>query len=151
MWQWLIRRFGRQNLISLCFRPLRLCFPAESVRSARILVLKATHLPFVAIIWAYENSQQYVRNARRAPALLSSGGGAPTPAAAGGRKRYSALNIAQPFERQHRQQHYATSSDNNPRPPIAGFADSVADLMALVEKLSSQVDELTSIVTSQKE
>jgi hypothetical protein len=145
VWQWLIRRFGRQNLISLCFRPLRLCFPAESVRSARILVLKATHLPFVAIIWAYENSQQYVRNARRAPALLSSGGGAPTPAAAGGRKRYSALNRAQPLE------HRATPSDNNPRPPIAGSADSVADLMALIEKLSSQVDELTSIVTSQKE
>jgi hypothetical protein len=147
VWWWLIRCSGRQNLISLCFRPLRLCFPAESVRSARILVLKATHLPFVAIIWAYENSQQYVRNARRAPALLSSGGGAPTPAAAGGRKRYSALNGAQPLERQH----YATLPDNNPRPPIAGSADSVADLMALIEKLSSQVDELTSIVTSQKE
>jgi hypothetical protein len=107
-------------------------------------VLKATHLPFVAIIWAYESSQQYVRNARRAPPLLSSGGGAPTPAAAGGRKRYSALNRAQPLD-------YATLPDNNPRPPIAGSADSVADLMALVEKLSSQVDELTSIVTSQKE
>jgi hypothetical protein len=146
VWQWLIRCSGRQNLISLCFRPLRLCFPAESVRSARILVLKATHLPFVAIIWAYESSQQYVRNARRAPALLSSGGGAPTPAAAGGRKRFSALNRSALLA-----EHYATPSDNNPRPPIAGSADSVADLMALVEKLSSQVDELTSIVTSQKE
>ncbi|EYE96345.1 uncharacterized protein EURHEDRAFT_410860 [Aspergillus ruber CBS 135680] len=43
------------NLIPLlCIRPLRLFLPAESIRRVRILLLRATHLPFVASIRAYE-------------------------------------------------------------------------------------------------
>ena len=45
-----------QNLIPLIFfRPVRLCVPGERLRAVRIMLLKATHLPFVAAIWAYEN------------------------------------------------------------------------------------------------
>lgn len=44
-----------QNLIPLlCIRPLRLFLSAESIRRVRILLLRATHLPFVALIRAYE-------------------------------------------------------------------------------------------------
>ena len=35
-------------------RPLRLCLPAEKIRSARIILLKATHWPYVAAIYVYE-------------------------------------------------------------------------------------------------
>ncbi|KAB8232427.1 uncharacterized protein BDW43DRAFT_109104 [Aspergillus alliaceus] len=49
------------NLIPLlCIRPLRLFLPAEHIRRVRIVLLKATHLPFVALIWAYESSRRYV-------------------------------------------------------------------------------------------
>ena len=44
------------NLIPLVLlRPLRLCLPAPTVRSFRIGLLKATHFPYVAAIWAYES------------------------------------------------------------------------------------------------
>lgn len=33
--------------------------PAEQLRSARIVLLKVTHLPYVAAIWAYEGAGQY--------------------------------------------------------------------------------------------
>ncbi|OJJ88256.1 uncharacterized protein ASPGLDRAFT_116592 [Aspergillus glaucus CBS 516.65] len=43
------------NLIPLlCIRPLRLFLSAESIRRVRILLLRATHLPFVALIRTYE-------------------------------------------------------------------------------------------------
>jgi hypothetical protein len=43
------------NLIPLLFlRPLRLFLTASTIRSARIVLLKATHSPIVAAIWLYE-------------------------------------------------------------------------------------------------
>lgn len=44
-----------QNLIPLLLlRPLRLCVPSEKIRSARIVLLKITHAPYIAAIWIYE-------------------------------------------------------------------------------------------------
>ncbi len=44
-----------QNLLPLLlFRPLRLCVPSEQIRSARIVLLKITHAPYIAAIWVYE-------------------------------------------------------------------------------------------------
>lgn len=43
------------NLIPLIFiRPLRLILTADKLRRTRIVVLKATHLPIVGAIWAFE-------------------------------------------------------------------------------------------------
>ncbi|KAJ5479978.1 hypothetical protein N7530_005487 [Penicillium desertorum] len=48
------------NLIPLlCIRPMRLFLSAGTVRSVRIVLLRATHLPFVALIWAYESKWQH--------------------------------------------------------------------------------------------
>ncbi|KAF7162581.1 hypothetical protein CNMCM6106_009451 [Aspergillus hiratsukae] len=48
------------NLIPLlCIRPLRLFLSAGHVRRVRIVLLRATHLPFVALIWAFESSRRY--------------------------------------------------------------------------------------------
>ncbi|KAL8931022.1 MAG: hypothetical protein Q9208_000124 [Pyrenodesmia sp. 3 TL-2023] len=47
--------FPPLNLIPLIlFRPLRLCISSEQLRNARIMVLRATHIPYVAAIWLYE-------------------------------------------------------------------------------------------------
>ncbi|KAH1670744.1 hypothetical protein KXV22_002977 [Aspergillus fumigatus] len=49
------------NLIPLlCIRPLRLFLSAGHIRRVRIVLLRATHLPFVALIWAFESSRRYV-------------------------------------------------------------------------------------------
>lgn len=44
-----------QNLLPLLFRPLRLVMSADSVRNARIILLKATHFPLVALIVTWES------------------------------------------------------------------------------------------------
>ncbi|PYH49527.1 uncharacterized protein BP01DRAFT_80031 [Aspergillus saccharolyticus JOP 1030-1] len=64
------------NLIPLlCIRPLRLFLPAEHIRRVRIVLLRATHLPFVALIWAYESSRRYVsRQNSQFPPTASTGG-----------------------------------------------------------------------------
>ncbi|KAJ5638200.1 hypothetical protein N7490_008079 [Penicillium lividum] len=47
------------NLIPLlCIRPLRLFLSAETVRRVRIVLLRATHLPYVMMIWIYESSRR---------------------------------------------------------------------------------------------
>ncbi|KAJ5889336.1 hypothetical protein N7504_010146 [Penicillium tannophilum] len=47
------------NLIPLlCIRPLRLFLSAGTVRRVRIVLLRATHLPFVMMIWTYESTRQ---------------------------------------------------------------------------------------------
>ncbi|KAI4250977.1 MAG: hypothetical protein LQ352_005147 [Teloschistes flavicans] len=49
--------FPPLNLIPLIFfRPLRLCTSSEQLRNARIVLLRVTHLPYVAAIWTYESA-----------------------------------------------------------------------------------------------
>ncbi|KAL4925115.1 uncharacterized protein BDV17DRAFT_190743 [Aspergillus undulatus] len=48
------------NLIPLlCIRPIRLFLPAEDIRRVRIILLRATHLPCVAVLWAYESGSRF--------------------------------------------------------------------------------------------
>ncbi|CZR64510.1 uncharacterized protein PAC_14408 [Phialocephala subalpina] len=50
------------NLIPLVFiRPLRLFIPADQLRTARIFLLKATHLPIIGAIWLFETAHDKVR------------------------------------------------------------------------------------------
>ncbi|KAL4813426.1 hypothetical protein BDW67DRAFT_168226 [Aspergillus spinulosporus] len=49
------------NLIPLlCIRPMRLFLPAAEIRRVRIILLRATHLPCVALLWAYESSRRFL-------------------------------------------------------------------------------------------
>lgn len=48
-----------QNLVPLVLWPLRLVLPAEQLRTARIVLLKATHFPFVALILGWESWRLY--------------------------------------------------------------------------------------------
>ena len=75
---------ARQNLIPLlCIRPMRILLSAESVRQARIVLLRATHLPFVALIWAYEASSGYATKHKQAHGGPASKVAAHTAAAEG--------------------------------------------------------------------
>lgn len=53
-----------QNLLPLVLRPLRLVVSAEHLRTIRIVLLKATHWPFVALILGFENGRLYWRSRR---------------------------------------------------------------------------------------
>lgn len=39
---------------------MRLCISGEQLRRVRIALLKATHLPYIAAIWAYETTNRYL-------------------------------------------------------------------------------------------
>ncbi|PTU23199.1 hypothetical protein P175DRAFT_0433542 [Aspergillus ochraceoroseus IBT 24754] len=62
------------NLIPLlCIRPMRLFLPAENIRRVRIILLRATHLPLVALLWAYESSRRFAlrRNSQSPPTIAA--------------------------------------------------------------------------------
>ncbi|KAH8728726.1 hypothetical protein GQ44DRAFT_31572 [Phaeosphaeriaceae sp. PMI808] len=63
------------NLIPLCMRPLRLILPSERLRSARIVLLKASHSPLIAAIWLYEQ----LADSRKRDSNVTSFSGPQTP------------------------------------------------------------------------
>lgn len=70
----------RQNLVPLLLRPLRLFLTAERLRKVRILLLKITHAPFVALILAYEGGRQFLADQRRAKSSSTRSPGRGDPA-----------------------------------------------------------------------
>ncbi|CAG8933459.1 unnamed protein product [Penicillium salamii] len=65
------------NLIPLlCIRPMRLILSAGTVRRVRIILLRATHIPFVALIWLYESKWRNLkRQTQRPPTSIGVRGG----------------------------------------------------------------------------
>ena len=139
------------NLFPLIvLRPLRLFLPSEEVRRIRIFALKATHIPFVGLIWIYENSRSMIARAHptlsRAPNLtnrpLSAGqlnfDGAPDFLKSPTTRR--ALDETSPT---------ATPDMTASTTKTASGSAETADLVRLVQKLSAQVDGLTAMVAGQ--
>lgn len=142
------------NLIPLFFRPLRLVLPAEKLRSTRIVLLRLTHIPFVATIWVYEHGYSYFMNHSigRASRVSSMGGPEPSPTM----KRpplKSSLNSPRPLAPATGVQ--ASLDENLPgRSPIGSrhhtatvSSESDAQVRSLVLKLSSQVEQLTAMIS----
>ena len=138
-----------QNLLPLFLRPLRLIMPSERLRSARIVLLKATHLPLVGAIWAYERAvrerrsgtttiggpetttaKRPFRSAINSPRLLTTG------FQASGGANSSMLGRTQATSRPHTR---------------AGPSDSDHQLKSLVLALTSQVEQLTTMVSQLQE
>jgi hypothetical protein len=142
----------QQNLIALLFRPLRLVVPAQSLRQFRILILKATHAPFVAIIFAYESSRLFSSHRSHFPPassssmhINSSAQGRPLSGNLGG--RFGALKPGLAPSTPHQSQQH-----NRPGSAASALGTAeLAQMLALMQKLSSQVDELTMRVAGQSE
>ncbi|GAQ41929.1 ion transporter [Aspergillus niger] len=148
--------FGSLNLIPLlCIRPMRLFLPAEHIRRVRIVLLRATHLPFVALIWAYESSRRYVSrgNSQFPPTATTTTSSRPT----------SSIQMGFPFSTHHAPLHasaqegrsWASSRPkerSNPgqhpeaRGPSSGQAGrgDTADMIDEVERLRTQVDRVAA-------
>ncbi|PWY81076.1 hypothetical protein BO83DRAFT_305428 [Aspergillus eucalypticola CBS 122712] len=144
------------NLIPLlCIRPMRLFLPAEHIRRVRIVLLRATHLPFVALIWAYESSRRYVSrgNSQFPPTATTTASSRPT----------SSIQMGFPFSTHHAPLHasalegrsWASSRPkerSNPgqhpetRGPSSGQAGrgDTADMIDEVERLRTQVDRVAA-------
>ena len=139
------------NLIPLIvLRPLRLVLPSENVRRIRIFFLKATHLPFVALIWAYENSRTIMTRAHptfsRAPHLTS------RPLSAGQLNFNTCRDSVKSPTRRRALNDTPFPSGADVTPSTTKSALSGSDnsgLIALVQKLSAQVDGLTAMVAGQ--
>lgn len=139
------------NLFPLTLlRPLRLFFPSEQVRRIRIFVLKATHLPFVVIIWAYEKSRRLVTQSH--PTLTKAPHFSSRPLSAG---QFS-LDGGQDLFRASSSRRALPDTSHGPTPDMAGSTlksasgtAENADMLALIQKLSAQVDSLTAMVAGQ--
>lgn len=150
------------NLIPLLFlRPLRLVLPSEDARRIRIVALKATHAPFVAVIWLYERAIQAW--ARAASALASRQQRPPAQSAPTTRGGPFA-NPGVAVEIDHRaksrpaarmSQHAASGYHARPRSLSMGdgadttaTSSSSAELVALVQALSTKVDDLAAMIAA---
>jgi hypothetical protein len=137
-----------QNLIPLCIRPLRLILPSERLRSARIVLLKATHVPFVAAIWAYEQ----IADARKRNSSMMSYSGPQTPLPS---KKPPRLAVNTPRllladshampESPGRMQQVSRSHNR------VGQVEPEVQLKTLVLKLTSQVEQLTEMMSQLQE
>ncbi|KAF2816252.1 uncharacterized protein BDZ99DRAFT_484915 [Mytilinidion resinicola] len=139
------------NLIALLLRPLRLVLPAERLRSARIVLLKGTHFPFVAAIWAYEHGQDYWMSRAQAPSTSLSMGGPETSPSKKRPPLKSSLNSPRPLAAatgvQASLDGHLGGSPARYRPHTAtGTSDGDAQLRSLVIHLNSQVEQLTAMV-----
>ncbi|KAF2203191.1 hypothetical protein GQ43DRAFT_470203 [Delitschia confertaspora ATCC 74209] len=134
-----------KNLIPLLLRPARLVFSSDKVRNARIILLKATHAPFVGAIWLYEVLR--TRNQKGSAASIS---GPETPVV---RKRAfmkTSLTSPRPLTGF---QGSLDGSANTPgrsaasmRVQTTSSSESDAQLKSLILKLTVQVEQLTGVV-----
>ncbi|KAJ8116940.1 hypothetical protein OPT61_g1742 [Boeremia exigua] len=136
------------NLIPLCIRPFRLILPSEKLRSARIVLLKATHLPFVGVIWAYEHLDMY-RKGDSGPVSFS---GPQTPTAT---KRHLRLAVNSPrllrADIRPNSGTAARAQSTGRAQPSAEQVEPDAQLRTLVVNLTAQVEALTAIVSQLQE
>jgi hypothetical protein len=142
------RLIDSQNLIPLCIRPFRLVLPSERLRSARIVLLKATHAPFVAAIWCYEQ----LADAHRRNSKVTSFSGPQTPLPS---KKPPRLAVNTPRLLMADSQAALNSPErvqqaNRPHTRV-GQGEPDAQLKTLVLKLTRQVEQLTKVVSQLQE
>ena len=140
-----------QNLIALLFRPLRLILPAPTLRRFRILILKATHAPFVALIFAYESSRLFSSHRSHFPPASTSSMhinyvSQDRPHSGNLGNRFTALNHTLALSTPHK------SRSNLPGSSASALSTAdYAEMLTLLQKLSAQVDELTTRVAGKFE
>lgn len=130
------------NLIPLlCIRPMRLFLSAESVRRVRIVLLRATHLPFVTLIWAYESSR--CRGSRRSsasPLMTIQSNSRSSSSSSGLGMRYYQATAEGPSQGRTRLTNAGQTSDSRG----SGFEHGRPEMIDEVERLRAQVERLAA-------
>ncbi|KAK4981614.1 hypothetical protein LTR66_009846 [Elasticomyces elasticus] len=142
------------NLIPLLLRPLRLFLPAERLRGARIVLLKVTHFPCVALIYAYENGRQYLMNRQQERgSWLPLMGGPESPqsqkrpflgASLRSTRPLAAANLVQPLDCETQAGRGVVKKPGADE--TAAVSGSRDELWTAVKRLSSQVETLTAVL-----
>lgn len=145
-----------QNLIPLlCIRPMRLFLSAGSVRRVRIMLLRATHLPFVMMIWAYESSRRQLhRPTTRLPPVSTARahgtlGGEPSVS----RSQHPLHSPITETRRMDHPQHRQISVDmHDSREATMARAEKaqMAEILNVVDQLREQVERVTTGLSAQK-
>lgn len=121
---------------------------SERLRSTRIALLKATHFPFVAAIWAYE---KVMASSSKFQSGLSMSGPESLPAI---NKR-----LFRPSHQLSSMTRPTTGDPNGRNPPAStmhhqtesSLTELEPQLKSLVMKLTAQVDHLTTVVSQLQE
>lgn len=136
-----------QNLIPLLLlRPLRLVLSSDRVRRIRIVLLKATHIGFLALIWAYEGVSR----------LLTHSGSPSSSFTRTGQLTPRPLSAMLQIERERYARRPWPNATLTKATPTTGPIESASviadpDLVKLIQKMSSQIDELSAIVAAQQQ
>lgn len=138
-----------QNLLPLALRPLRLVLPPEQLRSARIVLLKATHWPFVLLILAYERGRLWLADRRRAGSSSVSNRLSHNSAASLRRPltRRTLSGVAPLLDDQPRS---GRSSAEVPATAPTAAPETIEGLGAAVANLRTQVEVLTDLLSQHK-
>lgn len=142
-----------QNLMPLLLRPLRLVLPAERLRIARIVLLKATHFPVVALILGWETWRLHWNDRRRATSSSRLSSRRPT-ASASLRRPLTPLPLLSAGARQTRlaeQTRTARSSVGKPTLDPSVSHETLVALETAVGNLQTQLETISSFIASGKQ
>ncbi|KAL2869201.1 uncharacterized protein BJX67DRAFT_21782 [Aspergillus lucknowensis] len=136
------------NLIPLfCIRPMRLFLPAEDIRRVRIVLLRATHLPCVALLWAYESSHRIFSwpKSRSMSRMAPRGLSRPTSTiqTRSGSSDHQAVMPASALD-SHYQDAPGPRRYPGRQPQPAQHDVNIADLLNEMERLRVQVEQVTA-------
>ena len=134
------------NLIPLIMRPLRLFISADTLKYGRIVLLKATHWPFVACIHAYETWRL-----RLSPVATSRSSGRPFQ----GPNHATTLRRPMPqrwmYEGSIAEGMIGKGLDDQAQGDVtSSTTPPSAPLEALVESLKTQVDEIAQALARER-
>ena len=136
---------GLQNLVPLLSRPLGLVLPPETLRSARIVLLKATHWPPVALILGYESWRLYLERRHNAHSPSPHGRGPNSPS-----------SLHRPFSGRWVQQKASLATGARTtqlagearaaRTPVPAPQETRKKLEAAVANLKAQIETISSMI-----
>lgn len=137
------------NLIPLIvLRPLRLFFSGETIRGWRIALLKATHIPFVFMIWTYESFSEWYFGAPTTTFRKIGPSSEATPKAAQGVRQPPFLS-ARARVNTHRYTGPTTPIQRSSKSDLDGSDNENPALAQKVDDLSKKIEELTAMIIAQ--
>ncbi|KAL4779534.1 hypothetical protein BJX76DRAFT_76135 [Aspergillus varians] len=137
------------NLIPLlCIRPMRLFLPAEYIRRVRIILLRVTHLPCVALLWAYESSRRFFsrRNSLASSSMTPRALSSPTSMIGAHSGQYGPQAMALPTEIDTHSRASIRSRRHTEHGQQQFGSENVADMLGEMERLRGQVDRVAAAV-----
>ena len=125
----------------------------ERLRRTRIVLLKMTHSPFVAAIWAYESIDEYLSNSggRRDHSASSLGGPSSASANKQAGRIYTPRIVAASLSQASLDGVGNFAPGLSSRPTTRPLSVGQEDVKSMLLKLTSQLQHLTDLVADQQQ